>query len=136
MADMAGHQEDRTMGLSRITLRLARNPGTEFANGDDRYGYQLIAPLDASGLLDETAWKDAHARCTVRRFSPDLPAPREGLLRRRGVNWYFDYEAGSTDDDEPVFKLGRHPFRVGEYVTVTDEDHRPLTYAVKEVAGI
>jgi hypothetical protein len=122
------------MALSRITLRLARNPGTEFANGDDRHGYTLIAPLDAKGLLDEAAWKANRDRCSVRHFSPDLPAPRDGLLKRRGDNWYFDYEAGVSEDDEPVFKLGRHPFRVGEYVTVTDEDDRPLTYAVKEVA--
>lgn len=124
------------MALSRITLRLARNPGTEFANGDDRHGYTLIAPLDAAGLLDAPAWKGAHDKCTVRHFSPDLPAPRDGLLKRRGDNWYFDYEAGATEDDEPVFKLGRHPFKVGEYVTVTDEDDRPLTYAVKEVVPV
>jgi len=121
------------MTLSRITLRLARNPGTEFANGDDRYGYTLVAPLDAKGFLDADAWKAGSGQCTVRHFSPDLPAPRDGLLKRRGDNWYFDYEAGSTEDDEPVFKLGRHPFRAGEYVTVTDEDDRPLTYAVRDV---
>lgn len=123
------------MALSRITLRLARNPGTEFANGDDRHGYTLVAPLDPSGVLDAVAWKTAHDKCTVRHVSPDLPAPREGLLKRRGDNWYFDYEAG-TRDDEPVFKLGRHPFKVGEYVTVTDEDDRALTYVVREVVAL
>lgn len=124
------------MALYRITLRLARNPGTEFANGDDRHGYTLVAPLDAKGLLDEAVWKANRDRCSVRHFSPELPAPRDGLLKRRGDNWYFDYEAGVSEDDEPVFKLGRHPFRVGEYVTVTDEDDRPLTYAVKDVVGL
>ena len=124
------------MTLSRISLRLARNPGTEFANGDDRYGYTLVAPLDAKGFLDEDGWKAASTHCTVRHFSPDLPTPRDGLLKRRGDNWYFDYEAGSTEDDEPVFKLGRHPFKAGEYVTVTDEDDRPLTYAVREVSRL
>ena len=124
------------MALSRITLRLARNPGTEFANGDDRYGYTLVAPLDANGLLDAAAWKARHETCTVRHFSPALPEPREGLLKRRGDNWFFDYEAGSTEDDEPVYKLGHHPFKVGEYVTVTDEDARALTYAVKEITKV
>lgn len=123
------------MTLSRITLRLARNPGTEFANGDDHRGYTLVAPLDANGFLDEAAWRASAAKCTVHHFAPDLAGPRDGLLKRRGDNWYFDYEAG-TDDDEPVFKLGRHPFRTGEYVTVTDEDGRPLTYAVREVTRI
>lgn len=123
------------MTLSRITLRLARNPGTEFANGDDRYGYTLVAPLDAKGFLDEAAWKTQAAKCTVHHFSPELPEPRDGLLKRRGDNWFFDYEAGTTDDDEPVFKLGRHPFKAGEYVTVTDEDDRALTYAVQNVTN-
>ena len=31
------------MGLSRIVMRLARNPGTEFAGGDDHRGYSLTA---------------------------------------------------------------------------------------------
>ena len=33
------------MALSRIVMRLARNPGTEFADGDDHRGYSLVAPL-------------------------------------------------------------------------------------------
>lgn len=124
------------MTLSHITLRLARNPGTEFANGDERHGYTLVTPLDAKGFIDEAAWKRHAAACIVRHLSPDLPAPREGLLKRRGDNWYFDYEAGTTDDDEPVFKLGEHPFRAGEYVTITDESGRPLTYAVRSVVPV
>ena len=35
------------MSLSRIVMRLARNPGTEFAGGDDHRGYALTAPLTA-----------------------------------------------------------------------------------------
>ena len=119
--------------LSRITLRLARNPGTEFPNGDDRYGYVLIAPLDGKSFIDETEWKQHRDLCTILHFTPDFPAPRHGFLRRRGANWFFDYEEGITEDDEPVFKLGAHPFLVGDYVTVTDEEERPLTYRVEEV---
>ena len=121
------------MTLSRITLRLARNPGTEFPNGDDRHGYVLIAPLDGKSFLDEAEWKQHRELCTILHFTPDFPAPRHGLLRRRGDNWFFDYDDEAVDDDEPVFKLGRHPFLVGEYVTVTDDDERPLTYRVEEV---
>jgi hypothetical protein len=40
------------MSLSRIVMRLARNPGTEFAGGDDHRGYALTAPLTEDGLLD------------------------------------------------------------------------------------
>jgi hypothetical protein len=52
---------------------------------------------------------------------------------RRGERWYFDYDDEDTADDEPVYRLGEHRFAVGEYVTVTDEDGRPLTYKVVEV---
>lgn len=120
------------MSLSRIVMRLARNPGTEFAGGDDHRGYALTAPLTPDGLLDEAAYAKTRDACTVRRFSPD-EEPADGRLARKGQRWYFDYDAGDTTDDEPVYRLGEHRFTVGEYVTVTDEDGRPLTYKVVEV---
>ena len=120
------------MTLSRIVMRLARNPGTEFADGDDHRGYSLLAPLTADGRLDEAAFRNARDACTVRRFAPDEDA-QEGRLSRRGERWFFDYDDGADADDEPVYKLGEHRFAVGEYVTVTDEDGRPLTYKVVEV---
>ncbi|WP_304170250.1 hypothetical protein [Phenylobacterium aquaticum] len=120
------------MSLSRIVMRLARNPGTEFAGGDDHRGYTLTAPLTADGHIDEAAYSKAKADCLVRRFQPDEDAV-DGRLARRGQNWFFDYQAGDTADDEPVHKLGQHRFAVGEYVTVADEDGRPLTYKVVEV---
>lgn len=120
------------MALSRIVMRLARNPGTEFAGGDDHRGYALTAPLTADGLLDEGAYAKARDACTVRRFAPDEDAV-DGHLARKGQNWFFDYDADDTADDEPVHRLGQHRFAVGEYVTVTDEDGRPLTYKVVEV---
>jgi hypothetical protein len=120
------------MPLSRIVMRLARNPGTEFAGGDDHRGYSLVAPLTADGHLDEASYAKARGDCTVRRFAPDED-PADGRLARRGKHWFFDYEAGESADDEPVHRLGDHRFAVGEYVTVTDEDGRPLTYKVVEV---
>lgn len=120
------------MSLSRIVMRLARNPGTEFAGGDDHRGYSLTAPLTSDGHIDEAAYAKAKAQCTVRRFTPDEDAT-DGRLARRGARWFFDYEANDTADDEPVHRLGDHRFAVGEYVTVADEDGRPLTYKVVEV---
>jgi hypothetical protein len=64
-------------------MRLARNPGTEFADGDDHRGYTLTAPLTPDGMFDEAAYRDARDKCTVRRFMPD-DDPQEGLLKRRG----------------------------------------------------
>ena len=123
------------MTLSRIVMRLARNPGTEFAGGDDHRGYALTAPLTAEGLIDESAYSAAKAECMVRRFAPDED-PADGRLARRGQRWFFDYDDGSDVDDEPVHRLGEHRFAVGEYVTVTDEDGRPLTYKVVEVTPV
>jgi hypothetical protein len=120
------------MGLSRIVMRLARNPGTEFSGGDDRRGYTLIAPLSADGRLDAEAYAKKRGDCAVHRFAPDED-PADGRLMRRGERWYFDYDDEDTSDDEPVYRLGEHRFAVGEYVTVTDEDGRPLTYKVVEV---
>ena len=123
------------MSLSRIVMRLARNPGTEFAGGDDHRGYALTAPLTPDGLIDESAYSAAKAECMVRRFAPDED-PTDGRLARRGQRWFFDYDDGTDLDDEPVHRLGEHRFAVGEYVTVTDEDGRPLTYKVVEVKPV
>ncbi|MCC7266766.1 MAG: hypothetical protein IT546_05420 [Caulobacteraceae bacterium] len=120
------------MTLSRIVMRLARNPGTEFAGGDDHRGYALTAPLTADGLIDESAYGKAKAQCVVRRFAPDED-PADGVLARKGSRWFFDYDEDDSADDEPVHRLGQHKFAVGEYVTISDEDGRPLTYKVVEV---
>lgn len=120
------------MTLSRIVMRLARNPGTEFAGGDDHRGYTLTAPLTDDGKLDEAAYVKARDACVVRRFAPDED-PIDGRLARRGVRWFFDYDDDDASDDEPLYRLGEHRFAVGEYLTITDEDGRPLTYKVVEV---
>ncbi len=125
------------MSLNRIVLRLARNPGTEFANGDDHRGYALTAPLTGEGHIDAAAFARAREACVVRRFSPNED-PQDGHLVRRGERWFFDYEdlpdAEADRGDEPVYRLGEHRFTIGDYVTVADEDGRPLTYKVADVA--
>jgi hypothetical protein len=118
--------------LSRVVMRLARNPGTEFADGDDHRGYTLTAPLTEDGHLDEAAFRSVRDRCTVRRFAPDEDA-QEGRLARRGERWFFDYDDEVGADNEPLYRLGQHRFALGEYVSVTDEDGRLLTYKVTEV---
>jgi hypothetical protein len=123
------------MSLSRIVMRLARNPGTEFADGDDHRGYTLVAPLTSDGMIDADAYKSARDGCTVRHFMPDEDA-MEGRLMRRGEQWYFDYDEDAAADVEPLYKLGQHRFATGEYVTVADEDGRPLTYKVTDVQAV
>jgi hypothetical protein len=119
------------MALSRIVMRLARNPGTEFADGDDHRGYSLVAPLTSHGKLDEMAFRAARGSCLVRRFAPDED-PQEGKLVHRNGRWFFDY-GDQGDAEEPLYRLGEHSFALGEYVSITDEDGRLLTYKVTEV---
>jgi hypothetical protein len=123
------------MTLSRIVMRLARNPGTEFAGGDDHRGYALTAPLTADGMIDEAAYSKTKALCVVRRFTPDEDAV-DGRLARKGDRWFFDYDDTDSADDEPVHRLGQHRFALGEYVSVSDEDGRMLTYKVMEVTAL
>jgi hypothetical protein len=120
------------MTLSRIVMRLARNPGTEYSGGDDHRGYALTAPLTADGMIDEAAYGKAKTQCVVRRFAPDEDAV-DGRLARKGERWFFDYDDGDGADEEPVHRLGEHRFSLGEYVSVSDEDGRLLTYKVTEV---
>jgi hypothetical protein len=124
-----------TQGLSRIVLRLGRNPTVGLPEGDDHHGYVVVAPLDADGRLDVEAWRGLKAACTVRRFHPK-EAPADGFLRRRGENWYFWYDAADEGPEEPAFKLGDHRFAPGEYVTVREGGGAALTFRVAEVAAI
>ena len=120
------------MTLSRIVMHLARNPQAGVLTGDREHGYALVAPLTSEGLIDATAWRDHKEACTVRAFAPGEDV-REGRLARRGANWFFDYDRASSEDDEPLFKLDRHKFTIGEYVTITGEDDEPLVYRVDSV---
>jgi hypothetical protein len=122
------------MTLSRVVMRLARNPG-EFAGGDDHRGYALILPQTAEDHIDLAAYAKQKEACQVRRFAPD-EEPVTGRLVRRGQQWFIDYGDVEATDEEPLFRLGDHRFAVGEYVTVTDEDAGALTYKVSEVTPV
>ena len=72
------------MNLSRFVMRLARNPGTEFAGGDDHRGYSLTAPLTPDGRLDE-AYEIARASDLRRqRSGQDLIGRLARALLKRG----------------------------------------------------
>ena len=120
------------MTLSRITLRLARNPG--HPDGDDRQGYVLVAPLNGDGLIDVDAWREHRKACTVLRFHPDPDESADGVLTHRGSHWMFHYDEPEEGPDEGGYHLGEHVFRPGEYVTIADHGDEPRTYIVSEVA--
>lgn len=106
------------MTLKKIRLELARTK--EFPDGNAACGYEVAAPLDAQGHIDQAGWKSSKDRCTVRRFWAGQDDER-GLLIHSHNRWVFSYAPGE-DDDEPVFKLDRHIFKTGEYITITEHD--------------
>lgn len=101
-----------------VRLELARTP--EFPEGSASRAYMLRVPLDANGLIDETALAKRPAMATVRRFWPN-EADKTGYLVRNAKAWMFSYALGE-EDDENLYHLDDHPLRVGNYVTITEAD--------------
>jgi hypothetical protein len=122
-------------GLTRVVLRLGRNPDEGYPDGDDHFGYVLQAPLDKDGFLDQDLWRAKRAEATVRRFHTHEP-PATGWIRCRGENWYFWYDQEEEGPDEPVYKLAAHRLVPGEYVTIREADGTQLTFRVAEVQPI
>jgi hypothetical protein len=104
---------------SKIRLELARTK--DRPEGDTRHGYELVAPLDPEGHLDVDAWRHQRAACSVHRFAPGAEDEFGRLVHTRGQRWAFSYRPGD-DDDEAVFRLADHRFRVGDYVSITEHD--------------
>lgn len=106
------------MSLTIVRMELARSEG--FPAGSHKHGYEFVAPLTPDGHLDAAAWQNVKSECRVRRFWGD--EEEVGLLRHVGRGWRFDYDSKSQSDDEPFFKLDRHPIEIGAYVSVTEHD--------------
>ncbi len=121
------------MSLFRVKLELARSK--EAPNGDPAHGYAFVAPLDAAGHLDASAWKAVKERCSVDRIVKNKVEER-GHLVHVGQGWHFDYKGGTRDDDEPLYKLDRHLLKVGEYVSVTEHDGVLRTFRVASVSPL
>ena len=121
--------------LHNISLRLARSH--DYPDGSDRHGYEITAPLDAEGQLDATSWREVRDRCRVRRIWAGAPERRGRLVHRAGgaggATWIIDYDDRSREDDEIGFKLERHQFVEGEYVSIRDDDGGMHTFRVARV---
>jgi hypothetical protein len=116
--------------LSSIRLELARSK--EFPDGRTDTGYEFKAPLSSDGHLDLEGWKILKAACTVRHFEDGVPV-EEGRLVHRGSGWYFHFDGGNANDDEPIFRFGSHRFVPGEYISVTEHDGVQRTFRVMTV---
>ncbi len=115
--------------LKKIRLELARNP--KFPEGSRNHGYEIVAPLTADGHLDVEAWSKAKDKCTVHRFWQGEEDER-GHIERKRNRWVFSYAPGD-DDDEPIFRLGDHVFKPGEYISITEHSGEQFTFLVASV---
>lgn len=121
--------------LHHITLHLARCK--DFPEGSVRHGYEIVAPLDDRGLLDAAEWREKRAQCRVKRFWGDEPELRGILVHRAGgsggATWLIDYNLDQSGDDEAGYRLNKHHFVPGEYVSLQDEDEIVHTFQVVTV---
>jgi len=120
------------MSLKKIRLELART--SEYPDGHPGCGYEFTAPLDRNGHLDASDWSRVEEACTVRRFW--LHGEDEhGHLQHHRNRWVFSYRRGD-EDDEPIFRLDKHAFTVGEYVSVTEHDGMSRPFRIVAVAPV
>jgi len=121
--------------LFRITLQEARAKGAPA--GPSHVGYEFFAPLDETGHIDLETWKKERVRCFVHRLDHGAVVQRGLLVHRAGgaggATWAFDYQAGTTDDEEQGYRFASHAFEPGEYVSIRDEDGELRTYRVTAV---
>ncbi len=117
--------------LKKIRLELARTK--DFPTGSARHGYEFVAPLDATGHIDAEAWKKLRERCRVRRFWGSEAEETGHLVHRPGGSWAFRYDITKGDDDEAGWRFAAHPFVLGEYVSIRDEDGGLDTFQVVAV---
>ena len=68
----------------------------------------------------------------MRRFWEGDDDESGHLVHTRHRTWAFSYRPGE-DDDEPIFKLDRHVFTAGEYVSVTEHDGVTRPFRVASV---
>jgi hypothetical protein len=121
--------------FKRIRLNLARSK--EFPNGSARHGYEFVAPLDAQGHIDASLWKTERAHCRVRRFWEGEDDEIGFVVHKAGgpehARWVFDYDQSAEDDDESGYRFGAHAFRIGEFVSIRNEDGDMHTFVVASV---
>lgn len=118
--------------LRRVRLELARDH--DFPNGAHDRGYDFIAPLDDSGHIVAEGWRALRDRCRVRRFWADEQDEVGHIVHKPGGAWAFHYDIhGDPDHDETGFKLDRHKFAPGEYISLREQDGKLRTFIVKSV---
>lgn len=122
---------DLPHAFRHIRLELAREAG--HPDGDRAHGYDILAPLGDDGRIDAELAK-AHAdRCRVRRFRPDEDDAIGRLRHGPGGMWFFDYDEDRDDDNEAGFRFSEEMFRLGDYISVREDDGEMHTFRVTRV---
>lgn len=107
--------------LTKIRLELARDH--DHPEGAHDIGYEFAAPLGADGRIDAAEWHRHRDHCRVVRFRPGEADDIGHLIRKPGGSWAFHYDIHSDEeDDEQGYRFGDHPFRPGEYVSISEDD--------------
>jgi hypothetical protein len=120
--------------LSKIRLELARVP--DFPEGAPDIGYEFAAPLTQDGHIDASQWHKQRDHCRVVRFRRGEDDDVGHLIRKPGGSWAFHYDVHSDgEDDESGYRFADHIFRVGEYVSIREDDEL-LPYQVKRVTDV
>lgn len=120
--------------LYKIRLELARCK--DYPDGAHDIGYEFAAPLTGEGRIDANAWQTEKAHCRVVRFRRGEDDDVGHLIRRPGGSWAFHYDIHSDgEDDESGYRFADHAFKVGEYVSVREDDEL-LPYQVKRVQPV
>ncbi|MGU3492552.1 hypothetical protein ACLBXM_00795 [Xanthobacteraceae bacterium A53D] len=113
-----------------IRLELAREEG--HPEGARNVGYVFVAPLDDAGKIEPDLWAAHRDACRVVRFRPQEADEKGHLVRRPGGSWAFRYDITGDEEDEAGYRFNDELFRVGEYVSVR-EDEEFHTYRVVSV---
>ncbi len=107
--------------LHKIRLELARTK--DHPEGSRDIGYEFTAPLGSDGKIDVAEFHQLKEKSRVLRFRPDHDDDIGHLVRKPGGSWAFHYDIhNNADDDESGYRFGDHVFRIGEYVSVREDD--------------
>ncbi len=122
--------------LQIVTLHLARS--SEFPQGSADRGYEIVAPIDASGHLDPSGWRKLRAQCHVKRFWRD-EGERHGMLLHRagganGATWRIGYDGQAAEEGGVHLETRR--FVEGEYVSLRGEEGHLSTFKIDRVRPV
>lgn len=118
--------------LKRVRLELARDH--DHPTGSHQHGYDFIAPIDENGHIVAEEWKRLRDRCRVKRFAPGDQDYVGHIVRKPGGSWAFHYDIhGEADNDESGYRFDQHVFKLGEYVSIREQDGVLRTFRVMSV---